>query len=68
MSTTILDKKGISINGLEFDAIAPTLQSNILKSHARDHVRLLFLQFTGIEMDVKNWIKNLITGFLTILP
>ena len=26
--------------------IAPNLQSNILKSHSRDHARLLFINFT----------------------
>lgn len=55
-----LNQKGISINGSEFNAIAPNLQSNILKSHSRDHVRILFLQYNAGE-PVKAWIKNFIS-------
>ena len=55
-----IEQKGISIDGPEFNAFAPNLQANILKSHARDHVRLLFLSFTT-GGDIKTWIKNFIS-------
>ena len=61
MSTINLEKKGISINGPEFTTIAPSLQSNILKSHSRDHARLLFLQFTGDTRSLKNWITAFVS-------
>jgi len=61
MSTINLDQKGISINGPEFNAIAPNLQSNILKSHSRDHARLLFLKYNAGTNEVKTWIKNFIS-------
>ncbi len=61
MSAINLDQKGISINGSEFNAIAPNLQSNILKSHSRDHVRLLFLKYNSRGPEVKTWIKNFIS-------
>src|ERR1043165_5514053 len=60
MSAINLDQKGISINGPEFGAIAPNLQSNILKAHSRDHVRLLFLHFEGSDDAVKTWIRHLV--------
>ncbi len=56
-----LDQKEISINGPEFNAIGGQLQSNILKSHSRDHVRLLFLSCQGAEKRIKGWIKNFIS-------
>lgn len=59
MPTINLEKKGISINGSEFNAIASNLQSNILKSHSRDYARLLFLKFNGSQSEIKAWIKNL---------
>ena len=56
-----LDQKEISIDGREFNAIGSQIQSNILKSHSRDHVRLLFLHFQEAENRVKEWIKNFIS-------
>jgi Dyp-type peroxidase family len=61
MSTINLDQKGISIDGPEFNAIAPNLQSNILKSHSRDHVRLLFLNYNTGKSEVSTWIRNFIS-------
>jgi Dyp-type peroxidase family len=61
MSTINLDQKGISINGPEFNFIAPNLQSNILKSHSRDHARLLFLKYTSGVSEVKTWIRSFIS-------
>lgn len=48
------------MNGSEFSAIAPNLQSNILKSHSRDHARLLFMKFNAGINEVKSWIKHFI--------
>src|SRR5689334_19058749 len=56
-----LDQKGISINGHEFNTIGGQLQSNILKSHARDHVRLLFLNFHGAADRIKAWIRDFLS-------
>jgi hypothetical protein len=56
-----LDQKGISINGPEFNAIAPNLQSNILKSHSRPFVRLLFIKFTNEDASPRVWIKGFIS-------
>lgn len=60
MSAINLDQKGISINGPEFNAIAPNLQSNILKSHSRDNASLLFLTFTAGKTEVAAWIRKFI--------
>ncbi len=61
MSSISLDHKGIRIDGPEFNAIAPNLQSNILKSHSRDHAKLLFLQFTANKTTVANWVRGFIS-------
>lgn len=61
MATINLDQRGINIEGPEFEAIAPNLQSNILKSHSRDHARLLFLKFTSGKVEVGNWIRGFIS-------
>ncbi|HXL54942.1 MAG TPA: Dyp-type peroxidase [Chitinophagaceae bacterium] len=61
MSTINLDQKGISNAGPEFNAIGPNLQSNILKSHARDHAKLLFLKFNAGAGKIKTWIKNFVS-------
>jgi Dyp-type peroxidase family len=58
MSTINLEQKGISIDGAEFNSIASNLQSNILKSHSRDHVRMLFLHFNADASSAKAWIRN----------
>jgi Dyp-type peroxidase family len=34
------------------------LQGNILKSHARKHVRLLLIQFTGTPAEAKDWVTK----------
>lgn len=60
MPTINLDQKGISVDGAEFNAIASNLQSNILKSHSRDHARLLFLKFSSEKTEVSAWIRNFI--------
>src|SRR5882724_2725409 len=56
-----LDQKGISINGPEFNAVASNLQSNILKSHSRDHARLLFLKYDTGKTEISAWIRNFIS-------
>jgi Dyp-type peroxidase family len=61
MPTINLEKKGISIDGAEFKAIAPNLQCNILKSHSRANARLLFLNFQAKPAPVKEWIKAFIS-------
>jgi Dyp-type peroxidase family len=61
MSTINLEQKGISIDGPEFNAIAPNLQSNILKSHSRGNAKLLFLNFNAIESEITAWIKKFIS-------
>jgi Dyp-type peroxidase family len=61
MAKINLDQKGISIDGSEFNAIAPNLQSNILKSHSRDHAGLLFLTFSAGKAAVSTWVKNFIS-------
>lgn len=61
MSVINLEKKGVSIDGPEFESIAPNLQSNILKSHSRDHVSILFIKFQNGKNEVKTWIKNFIS-------
>ena len=58
MSAINLDQKGISVTGPEFNAIAPNLQSNILKSHSRDNACLLFLTFTAGKSEVAVWLKK----------
>jgi Dyp-type peroxidase family len=41
------------------------IQGNILKSHARPHVKLLFLQFEADKEDVKEWIRKKIVPLVT---
>jgi Dyp-type peroxidase family len=61
MSTINLDQRGIDINGAEFNAIASNLQSNILKSHSRDHARLLFINFIASKAGISEWVNNFIS-------
>lgn len=53
-----LKEKGIDSSSDSFKKMLENLQSNILKSHSRDHVRLLFLQFLASNDTVKAWIKK----------
>src|SRR5215210_9300471 len=56
-----LDENGISVSGPIFNGIATNLQSNILKSHSRDHVRLLFLKYiTGVS-EISTWTRSFIS-------
>lgn len=50
---------GIDGESATYQRMLENLQGNVLKSHSRNHVQLLFLQFTSDETDVKNWIRNL---------
>lgn len=52
-------KNGIDHKLPKYENLLNNLQSNILKSHARKNVRLVFLQFIGDDNDIKNWIKRL---------
>src|SRR6478735_18396 len=61
MAVINLDPKGISIDGPEFNTIAHNLQANILKSHSRDHARLLFIRFSTTKSGVSAWVKNFIS-------
>ena len=61
MSTINLDQNGIDINGPEFNSISHNLQSNILKSHSRDHARLLFINFSTSKAGVSSWVNNFIS-------
>jgi Dyp-type peroxidase family len=60
MPTIDLNKKGIDIDGSEFAAIAPNLQSNILKSHSRDNAKLFFLKFTAEKNKLGAWMRNFV--------
>jgi Dyp-type peroxidase family len=53
-----LDVKGINPKDPAYQSMLENLQANILKSHARDFVRLLFLQFQADDDAVKAWIKQ----------
>ncbi len=54
-----LDKPAnqVSLGAAEYAAMRKNLQANILKSHGRDHQRLVLLEFTGAAAAVKTWIK-----------
>jgi deferrochelatase/peroxidase EfeB len=41
------------------------IQGNILKSHARPHVKLLFLRFEAGKEDVRKWIRKDIAPLVT---
>ena len=41
------------------------IQGNILKSHARPHVKLLFLQFEAGKEEVKEWIRKAVAPMVT---
>lgn len=47
----------VNLAAAEYAAMRKNLQANILKSHGRDHARLLVLQFTGTAAGIKAWIK-----------
>ncbi len=53
-----LDVKGIDPKDPAYQPMLENLQANILKSHARDFVRLLFLQFQADDDAVKAWINQ----------
>ena len=53
-----LDVKGIDPADPDYQQMLTHLQANILKSHARRFVRLLFLQFQADDETVKAWIKR----------
>jgi Dyp-type peroxidase family len=56
-----LNEKGINKDDPGYQGMLENLQANILKSHARDNARLLFLKFTATENAVKAWIKTFIS-------
>ena len=53
-----LDVKGFDPKDPAYRPMLAQLQANILKSHARDFVRLLFLQFQADDDAVKAWISK----------
>ena len=59
MRINLKTSNGIDGNSSKYQGMLENLQANILKSHARKHVRLLFLQFNGDEDEIKGWIKTL---------
>lgn len=59
MAINLNTPNGFDGKSTEYQRMLESLQGNILKSHARDHVRLLFLQFTGDEDAIKKWISEL---------
>jgi len=59
MTINLDTPNGIEANALGYQDMLENLQANILKSHSRSHVKLLFLQFDGDEDELKKWIKTL---------
>ncbi len=53
-----LNVKGIDHQDAAYQPMLENLQANILKSHARNFVRLLFLQFQADDDAVKAWINQ----------
>ncbi|HEV7787314.1 MAG TPA: peroxidase [Thermoanaerobaculia bacterium] len=49
----------------EHPAMLENLQGNILKSHGRDHVHLLLVQFTAATAGVRSWLRAFAANWLT---
>jgi Dyp-type peroxidase family len=47
----------VDLSAAAYTALHNNLQANILKSHGRDHQRLVVLGFTGAAAAIKAWIK-----------
>lgn len=72
MALTEDDLKNIPPEGIDpenpgkYAGLIEDLQGNILKSHGRDYSTHLFLKFKeGKETDVKQWIKDFATDYVT---
>lgn len=62
-----LDKSAAQVNlgDAAYVAMLKGLQANILKSHGRDHARLVVLKFTGAPAAVKSWIRTQVAPKVT---
>ena len=49
----------------EYGPLLDNLQGNILKSHGRDRSAHLFIKFTGLQSDVKQWIQDFANEYVT---
>ncbi|UZS00203.1 Dyp-type peroxidase [Chondrinema litorale] len=59
METILNTPNGIDAKSPFIQKILTNLQGNILKSHGRNHVKILFIDFIGEEADIKLWISKL---------
>ena len=55
----------VKLDAPEYGAMLNNLQANILGPHGRDHVRHLFIRFTGNRAAVRAWIRGKIASNVT---
>jgi Dyp-type peroxidase family len=60
-----LAPNSVDLGSDAYKALRKNLQSNIVKAHAREHQRLVFLEFTGTPAQTKTWIKANVLAKIT---